>query len=674
MGVSSLGSKERLVIMLFRLCSLVIAVGILFPTGAYAVKKVTKKNIQQFELLQEGARFACFRKDGTGGVLGKISARRLRPGVEWKAINSTRLDQRLTQLNAKIARLEERGKKKRKLKKLRRKQSRLQKEVSQAEQYSISCGGSVGSGEQFTGNPNSLLPYRERITDDEISHLLKRVAFGGNDELREIGRSQGLTALVNALVDGVMSEAEQSTFDQEAAFWHEREFYFPEDTEIPGRIWTTEAMQIGQMYRFLYSRNPLHEWMLFFLSTHFATNLNAISFSYSEYGNTGLPHHWNLLRAYSTGNLEELLNGFFYDPAMNVWLDNKDNTVFSPNQNYARELLELFALGAIDPVTGEKNYDEESIVAATAFVSGYFELEQTDTVTGRDVIDIDYRQDFHDSSQMTLFRGIPGAEITGMLTPQDLVHHVLYNHSGSARYLAERLGGRVLYPGLSEAMVSELANNLRGNGFDLGEFVRTVLRSSAMFSEQARNPCIASPLEQSVQLARKVLRTPLPREGEREEQSGYLLYTLVNQAGEAGQRLFEPPSVFGWKGSCNLNRNGNVSRGEGWVTSQLLLNRSRACAEFMNMLVWQEFDFVTALGLSDGMNARQVVEAIAEILNSDDLHEEEIIILADFLTHAANEDGQIEQVDVSLTEDWYVYRKIPRLVCLIEDVASNNMR
>lgn len=653
-----------------------IIVALVLPVQLQAERvKLTKGNLSQFSSVASRGRYVC-RSNSNGSVqLGKLKKGKLRPGAVWRSVSSTALLARLNRLEARVAALESRGKSGRKLNRLKRKVARQQSRVNQIQQNEFLCihqGGS--SANEFIGNALSLAPYRESLSENEITHILEKVAFGGSEELRQIAKDRGLSALVDALVDGIMSPAENAQLDSDAAHWYQMAYYYPDDNPGYGRIWTTNALQIGQLYRSVYSRDPFHEWLVYLWSTHFATNLNAIDFSFSEYGHYGLPLHWYLLRQHAAGNWENLLQGLFLDPAMNVWLDNKDNRADSPNQNFARELLELFSLGAIDPVNGSANYDEESIVATTAFVSGYYETNQADPETGQEVIDIGYNNGLHDQNSYTVFRGIPGAEFTGTLNPEQLLHHVLYRHPGAARYLGERVGGQMLYPGLPEGIVAELAQTLRSNSFELKPLFKKILRSSALFSVEARTSCVASPVEYFLKIARRTFPRSLPREGEMEERSFYTLNSLFSIAANAGQSLFEPPSVFGWKGSCNINRAGTIAHGEGWVSAQRILNRLRGCVQLMNHLNWIEYDFVEELELNSEMSAVEIVRQIAQKIHQTRLESEEERILVRLLTEERDDDGSSYSTEIRLAEEWYTRRKIPRLICLVGDLAELNLR
>ena len=527
-------------------------------------------------------------------------------------------------------------------------------------------GGTPGTGEGgFVGEVASLQKYNEVLTPSEVNHILDKVAFGGNAELRNIGLTQGLTPLVNALVDGVYSNAERSSFNNLVDQWEALGRWEPEENEAPEEVWTTRSVQGGQMYRFIHSRNPFHEWMTLQLSAHFATDLQAIGFSFDWFRSYGLKQHVELLRSQSVGNFRDLTLAMYTDPAMNFWLGNKDNSIVSPNQNYARELLELFTLGAVDPYSLLPNYGEDTVVAATGFVSGYQEDIGEEPLFGNESVLITFDEELKDNTARTAFVGIPGAEITASMTAEGFLDHVLYNHPGSVKYIAERIAGNMLYPGIPENMALSLGHTLRSNNFNLKPMLKIILSSQAMFSSQASDACLASPIEQFVKMAKRIFPTDLQPEGDAWSGNFARYMDVVEAAARGGQRLFQPPSVFGWKKSCNINRNGVLAFGEEWVTAQLLLQRTHGCAELFNMLNDRETDYGELFNLDEDTTALQAVRSIAAQVYDLTLTPSEEKLLVQFLTQYTDDgrDGEFETIEPRFDREWYLRNKIPALVC-----------
>ena len=504
---------------------------------------------------------------------------------------------------------------------------------------------------------------------------MDKVAFGGSPELLEIGITQGLTPLVQALVDGISSSAEKESLIFNSNAWSERAFYRnDDDLNLKGvKIWTTEVVQIRQLYRSIFTKDPFHEWMVLQLSAHFAVNLNQIGFSYNDYYGPALEQHWNTLQSEARGNIRHLSKTLLTDPAMNFWLNNKDNRVGEPNQNFARELLELFLLGAIDPISHLPNYDEESIVAATAFLSGYEEVVRRNPIDGREMVGIRFSQSLHDTSAYPIFRGITKAELQQTLSPEGIIDHILNNHPGAPRYLAERFAGNLLYPGLPEGMVQELAQVLVTNDYELKPYLRKILSSEAMFSDASRSACVTSPLESFLKIARKI-PPPLVNQGELAQMSFWTLYNSISATREAGQTFFEPPTVFGWKGSCNINRASTISQGEGWLTAQRQLNLQHACISYFNHLNELKTDYASIFKLTISDTAESIASKIYYSLFWKPVPESARIALANYLLTERNDEGATTDTQVDLTNEYYIRRKIPHLVCAMSTLLDSNRR
>ncbi len=640
---------------------------------AYAEKiKITEKRAGEFTLLRATKPpLVCHRASRIGTISKKSKPV---PGAVWQPYERATIERRIAALDRS---LKKKGVRRSQRKTMNGERKALVKLMAAAIEVSSRCrdGNGYPDEGEFIGNPESLESYREHLSEREIQHLLERVAFGGTPALKQLGREHGLSALVDALVDGTATSEERTAFEARTDRWADMASWYDSDDLRGKRVWTTQAAQIGEIHRMIYSPEPLREWMAALLAAHFAVNLDRVGFSYNTYAHQGIPAHVALIRAQALGSIEDLAKAMLSDRAMNEWLDNKNNRAGEPNQNFARELLELFLLGEIDPLTHNRNYGEESIVASTAFVSGFFEDEMRDPLNGNDIMAIFYNAAEHDSGRYTVFRGIAGAETNAAFAPEDFISHILYQHPGSSRYLAERIGGQILYPGLSEAIVAPLAALLRENHFQLKPFLKRILKSAAFFSNSSRGACISAPVDHFIRLGRAVFPAQEPARGsEKEDRFFYSLWTVLESAADAGQRLFQPPSVFAWKGSCNINRSAEIAKGESWATMQRVLGRMRGCGELMNRLNWYELDLVAQFALTQRMGAFEIVEQVRHMLGVRALSEEEKNTLAQFMITELDQDGKRSIRSINLNEEWYVRRKIPRLVCLLMELSSTQVK
>jgi uncharacterized protein (DUF1800 family) len=538
------------------------------------------------------------------------------------------------------------------------------------------CANDATRSDEFLGRPQSLVPYRERLTDREVRHLLDKVAFGGNAELRRIGLQEGLTPLVDALLSESRFGERVTATEQAARFW-EDQARFSSDEYSGLKVWTTAAITNGALYRMIYSPTPLKEWMTQLWATHFAVNIDRIGFSYNSFAHLGLPAHVALFRDYGTVNFRAMAHGVITDSAMAAWLNNDDNRADSPNQNFAREFLELFTLGTVDPVTLAPNYGEESVEAATAYMSGFNEDAELIEPYGNYSRVVNYSADQHDATPRTVFPGISGAATNATFSPHGFADYVLDHHPGAARYIGAKLFAQMVNPEVSADVTANLAASLVQDGFALNGTLEKILKSEAMFSTESRAVCLRSPLDSLVRLLRSLNMPEISRIGTVDdlESRSWFLGALAGEAGAMGQAIFQPPSVFGWKDACGVNRAGRVARGDGWLADQTSLNRGRGCIAAMNLAAGVlDYDFAKWLLPNEPLDWESVALIIARGQGVS-LSETQRAAVTRFLgTEITDQSGRRRSVSLGRASNGYFARKLPRAVCLINGLPQAQMR
>ena len=306
-------------------------------------------------------------------------------------------------------------------------------------------------------------------------------------------------------------------------------------------------------------------------------------------------------------------------------------------------------------------------------MSGFDGVWDTNPATGLDRFRVVYNEDLHDGTAYNIFPGVAGADRSGALDWMELPRHILSNHPGSPRFLGERLFAEMVYPNVPENVVAEVAADLKTTGFELKPVLKKLLGSQAMFSAAAYKPCVSSPVEMLSSLYRKLVHTPLGRDGQSGERSTWLLWSLVENFRSMGQLPFEPPSVFGWKGSCGINRAGSKASGEGWVSAQRVLNRDRACVDLMNHISYQDYDFTT-LFPSMNITPQEAVQTLSQNLFGSPVAPDAEAVLVHFLVTDFDTSNQEHPQKFDLNDHWYVQRKIPRVICLLQGMLDNNLR
>ena len=241
-----------------------------------------------------------------------------------------------------------------------------------------------------------------------------------------------------------------------------------------------------------------------------------------------------LLRKHALGRFEPLMQAMSRDAAMLIWLDAASNRKVRPNENYARELMELFCLGV-------GNYTEQDIKQVARMFTGW------EVVRSR----FRFNQYQHDTGIKSIFgkRGNFGGE--------DAVRLVLAQPAAS-RFIVRKL---VRYfvseePVLPDQLIELLVKQLRASDFDIGKLVRTMLSSQLFFSDHVRGRIVRSPVGLGIGLLRNL------------EAHGNI-NKMAQGLQQLGQAVFYPPNVKGWEG------------GRIWINSSTLLGRANLTRQIL---------------------------------------------------------------------------------------------
>ncbi len=321
------------------------------------------------------------------------------------------------------------------------------------------------------------------------AHLLRRGGLGGRrDELEE--------ALAGS--PGEALEKLQGVADGDRALRASAEHLLAGGQEELLAGWWMSLLLSGTA--------PLRERVTLMWHGHFAT-------SNAKVNDVRLMHRQNeLLRELGLGDFRVLLHAVAQDPAMLVFLDGNENRRGEPNENLARELMELFALG-------RGNYTETDVQEAARALTGWGTAGRAFRV----------RAEHHDAGEKSLF----GAR--GPWRGEDLIERVLA-HPACPLWVARRLLVEFVAPHPEPAWIEAWARRLVTLDWNIERTLAELLGSELFFSPAARRARIAAPVELVVGTARLFGAKLAPVEAAR-------------LAREMGQALFRPPSVKGWDGS-----------------------------------------------------------------------------------------------------------------------------
>ncbi len=365
-------------------------------------------------------------------------------------------------------------------------------------------------------NVRNFEPYdsgRQGWTRRDATHLLWRAQFGASAEEIQAAEQAGLEATLQRLLT---PQAESAEFEASE----------PLLRQIATDTGNIENLKAWWLYRMLHSANPLVEKMSLFWHNHFATsNAKVQSVRHMTAQN-------DLIRREAVGSFRQLLTGMASNEAMLIWLDGNANRKRQANENFAREVMELFSLGV-------GNYTEQDIAEAARAFTGWH------VRSGK----FWFNRQQHDFDTKTLLGR------SGNLDGGDVIE-ICLDQPACPRFLATKLLRTFVLPEPSTESVDQLAERIRKHDFQMQPVLRDLFGSQLFFSSEVRRSLIKCPLELVLGAARAVSNRPnLPE--------------LAKVSASLGQDVFEPPTVKGWEG------------GRLWINSATMLQRANFAAELL---------------------------------------------------------------------------------------------
>jgi uncharacterized protein (DUF1800 family) len=345
---------------------------------------------------------------------------------------------------------------------------------------------------------------------EKMAHLYRRAGFGASAAELRAATDRGLDATLESLINYESVE---------------------EDVELklaqlnpPLDLSKLKDLQTWWLFRMLNTRRPLLEKMTFFWHGHFATAISKVD-------DAGLMLQQNqVLRANALGNFRLMLINVSRDPAMLIWLDGNLNRKGAPNENFARELMELFTMGI-------GNYTERDVKEAARTFTGWQFLK--DRTTGATTF---FRNDSqHDSGSKTVLGK------TGNLDGVDVLD-LLVAREATARFIATKLFKLLIHDTPTPEQVAPFAQIYLQQKGEIRPVVRAILTSDLFWSEEAYLAKVKSPVEFVIGALKQI--SPDAN-----------ITSVQAETVKMGQELFNPPTVKGWDG------------GASWINSTTMLAR-----------------------------------------------------------------------------------------------------
>ena len=418
----------------------------------------------------------------------------------------------------------------------------------------VPAGQAPGAGPQAWANDLSPIAASD-WSYDRAAHLVERAGFGATPE--EIARLAAMTPeqAVAALVDYEAIDDRQPPFD-ESGIWdpgmdpfppsraeavriaRERgeglgEKVLPEGTQrrlqpvvdkffysLTANNIETQRLGLWWATRMLTTKRPLEEKLTLFWHGHFATGQNKVR----DY--RMMLRQNQMFRRHAAGSFRDLLIGILTDPAMLVYLDNGENVKQHPNENFARELLELFTMGV-------GNYAERDVREAARAFTGWT----------NDVLEFKFNADQHDSTSKA-FLGR-----SGNLNGEDIIDIIL-EQPVTAEFVAAKVYRYFVREEVAGSVRADLGRTLRNSGYRMKPLLTRIFLSRDFYSAPSYATQIKTPVHLVVSTYRKLGVQEVPT-----------IPDFGRTTAGLGQALFDPPNVAGWAG------------GRTWITPSTLLQR-----------------------------------------------------------------------------------------------------
>jgi uncharacterized protein (DUF1800 family) len=383
--------------------------------------------------------------------------------------------------------------------------------------------------------------FNEYIDDQSLKHLLNRVLFGlqievfnklkgkNIDDLIEIVFSKSIEPLPP--VNHYENTTKDSTGVSFGDTWVNSAYG---DGTINSR--RRQSLRSWWIQRLYFQDDNITEKMILFWHNHFATEMSVYDDARMGY------RYLNTIRKHAFGNFKELVKAISIDPAMLIYLNGNSNTKTAPDENYARELMELFTLGK----GPNSNFTEEDIKSAAKILTGYR--------INRNPLNSYFQANRHDSSNKTFSSFFNNKVIEGhsgdyAQNELDDLINMIFEVEEVSLYLVRRLYLFFFYyeitPEVESNFIKPIAKIFRENNFEVLPILKIMFSSQHFFDLALRGCMIKSPIDHLIGTT-KLLDPSWPDYKNSLTEYYLLANDLFVIAEREQQKLLDPPSVAGW--------------------------------------------------------------------------------------------------------------------------------
>jgi uncharacterized protein (DUF1800 family) len=390
----------------------------------------------------------------------------------------------------------------------------------------------------------SMTPFTGPWTKVEAAHLLRRTTFGPTNQQMLDAVTNGMSATVSTLLSipagtQPLTYLPEETIAPFGATWVNS--VYPTDPISAQAVETARILSLGGwlMQRLNNEQLSIAEKMALFWQNHFSANIGFDARATYEY--------MNKLYNSSLANFRQLVKDITVDPNMLLFLNGATNTLFSPNENYARELLELFTIGK-GPQIGPgdySNYTEADVAAGAKILTGYIvDGLRSDTATS---VTANFTPILHDTSTKTLSAHFGNAVISdnGANEYSDYID-IIFQQDEVANHICRKLYRYFVNYDLTSAVettvIAEMAATLIANNYEVLPVLTELFSSEHFYDISVRGALIKSPLEMIYSMmnsTESITSFDLATNYEMQLSMYWLAETM-------GQAYAAPPSVAGW--------------------------------------------------------------------------------------------------------------------------------
>jgi uncharacterized protein (DUF1800 family) len=392
--------------------------------------------------------------------------------------------------------------------------------------------------QQTTRTQTGTSKYTGTFGEKQLRHLLRRTMFGATQDDLTHYKNDSMTTVVDALLN-VSTNAPSPPLNHYQARLN--------DPDIPlGSTWVNQVTysNLGNVRReslrawwlglMINQDRTILEKLTLFWHNHFSTEFNVVNSPYYLY------NHHAAIRSNAMGNLKTFVKKMTVDPAMLVYLNGDRNTKTAPDENYARELQELFTLGKGD---GSK-YTEDDVQKAAKVLTGWRVNRATgETYFNPNIHDTGNKQfsSFYNNETITGQSGADGAKETDELLA------MIFKQNEVAKFICRKIYRWFVYydidAGVEKDVIEPLATTFINNNYDIKPVLKELFESEHFFDQANFSCLIKSPIDFLVGFMRT---TDIVFEATSIDQE-YGLWNLTHQFGGILQQdVGTPPNVSGW--------------------------------------------------------------------------------------------------------------------------------